>query len=195
MKFVLSVMLVMLLGTHSGLSCSASSTEQTNSSAEEYAVYTAIIGQMFSRTEVKLLVIEDHTVTNHLGESEDWQGMTQQLPTISQQIIGDYKTKNKETQQLKDAFDLKAKHVLIRKDEMEQIFKKGPQGWDEFYKRYPDSGGYIGFSRVGFNPDINQALVYVENGCGGLCGTGHYVLLSKNEGVWKVVNRHMSWIS
>jgi hypothetical protein len=42
---------------------------------------------------------------------------------------------------------------------------------------------------------MNQALVYIEHGCGGLCGTGHYVLLEKGVDGWKVIKRSMVWIS
>ena len=75
------------------------------------------------------------------------------------------------------------------------MFKGGVNGWEKFYKRFPDSGGIVGVSRVGFNLETNQALVYVEHGCGDLCGTGHYMLLDKGESGWKVAKRYMSWIS
>jgi len=73
------------------------------------------------------------------------------------------------------------------------IFKSG--SWNEFYKRHPNSEGVIVLSRVGFNAGMNQALLYIDHTCGGLCGTGHYVLLEKSHGAWRVVKREMVWVS
>jgi len=43
-------------------------------------------------------------------------------------------------------------------------------GWDGFYKRFQDSGGFIIVSAVGFNADKTQAIVYSGSSCGMLCG-------------------------
>jgi hypothetical protein len=83
---------------------------------------------------------------------------------------------------------------LIEKQEIEKIFK-GRGWWAESYKRYPDSVGLIVLSRVGFNAARNQAMVYIQHVCGGLCGTGHYVLLEKNADQWRVVKESMVWVS
>jgi hypothetical protein len=179
---------------------------QSEISTEEYAVYSAVIGEMFAGgkvtfdtgSEVKLLVIKGYTVGDFLRadvENQDWKYLRQQFPSISQETINDYVAKSKEAYELKDAFDLKLNHTLVKKGEVEGMFKGGVNGWEAFYKRFPDSGGLVGVSRVGFNPEMNQALMYVEHGCGGLCGTGHYVLLNKGEGGWKVAKRFMAWIS
>lgn len=66
------------------------------------------------------------------------------------------------------------------------MFKTEELDWEEFYKKYPDSGGFIGISPVGFNRERNQALIYLEHSCRSLCGSGHYILLSKNKEDWKV---------
>jgi hypothetical protein len=42
---------------------------------------------------------------------------------------------------------------------------------------------------------MNQALVAPSHGCGGLCGAGYYVLLTKKDGVWKVEAKRMTWVS
>jgi hypothetical protein len=73
------------------------------------------------------------------------------------------------------------------------MFKRG--GWGEFYKRYPDSGGFISVSRPGFNKEMDQALIFIEHRCGDLCGTGHYILLEKSGDTWKVIQQNLVWIS
>jgi hypothetical protein len=178
---------------------------QLDTSADEYAVYSAVIARMFagdkvtfdSQTKVKLLVIQDTTVTDSTAsEAENnEQSFKKMFPVLKEGVAADYKTKNSTPLHLKDSFELKLKHVLVEKQAIDKMFEEGGGWWEEFYKKYPDSGGFISFSRVGFNSDVDQALVYIAHGCGGLCGTGHYVLLEKGVDGWKVVKRSMVWIS
>jgi len=53
----------------------------------------------------------------------------------------------------------------------------------------------MSLSRIGFNSSKTQALVYVANVCGGLCGTGEFYLLGKVDGKWKIQNELIVWIS
>jgi hypothetical protein len=49
---------------------------------------------------------------------------------------------------------------------------------------------------VGFNPERDQAFLYIGRGCGGLCGEGYYVLLAKNGGgAWSVKYKDILWVS
>jgi hypothetical protein len=57
-------------------------------------------------------------------------------------------------------------------------------GWDGFYKTYPDSGGWIELSAVGFNADRTVAVVYVGHSCGSLCGGGRFHVLQKRDNKW-----------
>jgi hypothetical protein len=56
-------------------------------------------------------------------------------------------------------------------------------------------GGLVRFSRVGFDRAGRAAIVFVSHVCGGLCGTGHYIVLAKNAGVWRITAVHMAFIS
>jgi hypothetical protein len=84
-------------------------------------------------------------------------------------------------------------HKLVDHGKLEQMFKKG--GWDEFYRTYPNAGGFWDFSHPGYNKAQNEAVLYVGHYCGGLCGTGHLFFLVKDGGQWRVKNRLMLWIS
>lgn len=164
-------------------------------SAEEYAVYSAVIANMFE-TKVEFLVIQDATATDftedHSKQHDPY--FRRMFPTLAKGVVKDYTAKNNKPVRLKDSFKLNIKHVLVDKQEIVKIFK-GPGSWEDFYKRYPDSSGLIVLSRVGFNPAMNQAMIYIEHSCGGLCGTGHYVLLEKTSDNWRVVQQIMVWVS
>lgn len=62
---------------------------------------------------------------------------------------------------------------------------EGLADWKTFYDRYPDSGGWIELSAVGFNTEKTVAVVYIGHNCGVLCGGGHFHVLQKREGKWQ----------
>jgi hypothetical protein len=77
--------------------------------------------------------------------------------------------------------------------ELDKVFKSS--NWQDFYKEYPESGGYWIFSRPGYNSALNEALLSVSHWCGELCGTGYVYFLTKQNGEWKVQNRLMLWLA
>jgi hypothetical protein len=50
----------------------------------------------------------------------------------------------------------------------------------------PFDSGRTYVSRVGFNRDKTQALVYVQHVAGPEMGIGHYVFLDKTDGKWVI---------
>jgi hypothetical protein len=65
----------------------------------------------------------------------------------------------------------------------------------DFEAKFPHSSGYFVVSHVGLNLKKDEALIYVEHLCSGLCGGGEYVLLRKTNGIWQVVDIHDTWMS
>ena len=78
---------------------------------------------------------------------------------------------------------------------MGDIFDDSVNGWEEFYRRYPDSPGITTLSRVGFNRERTEALVYMGAQLHYLAGAGNLYRLEKQDGVWKIVEKVMLWIS
>jgi len=180
--------LVLLLATQTFSSWVASPARLHSFDQEEYAVYAAVINKLFAgnkvtfdtQSPVNLLVIKNRTVDDHPrmgGQDRHWRYVAERLAPITQDTIAAYKAQNRAPSQLEDAFKLSIKHLLVEEKELE-LFRREHR-WGEFYKEYPASGGFISFSQVGFNPERSQALVYFEHWCGGLCGSGIYVLLVK----------------
>jgi len=205
MKFLATSLITALLMTYVVPVQLRQAGDQSDIPAEEYAIYAAVINDMFagdkvsfnSQVPVKTLVIKDWTASNAIAaiaKDDEGSRMKQQFTSISPETIDDYVAKNAKSYQLTKSFDLKLEYILITKEKIEQIFKS-PGWWDEFYRQFPNSNGFIGLSRAGLNSGGNQALVYMEHGCGGLCGTGHYFLLVKNDRGWVVQKKVMSWIS
>ena len=65
-------------------------------------------------------------------------------------------------------FNIQLPFKLVAFDEIHAALD-GPGGWDGFYTKFPESGGYIELSAVGFNPDKTVAVVYVGHHCGSTC--------------------------
>lgn len=174
-------------------------------SDEEYRVYDAVINVMFAGdkvtfdtpTKIKTLVICDGTKRNdpESKQGENWSQVRIRFPSLSDETFADYLKKIDDQTTLARSFDLKLPYLLIAKKDCEDAGRRDDDAWSEFYKKYPDSAGSISFSRVGFNKTGTQALVYFEHWCRDLCGTGHYLLLSKGEKGWQVIGRGEMWIS
>jgi hypothetical protein len=207
MKFFLTALTSALLASQVVQVQSQQADDHSNIPAEEYAIYAAALGDMFpgdkvssdSQSKAKLLVIDDQTISNNFAATvgeDGWKRVKQEFSSvISQETIDDYVAKNAKSHQLTKSFDLKLKYTLVPKEKIDQIFKNGPGGWGEFYRQFPDSVGLIALSRAGLNSGGNQAFVYISHGCGGLCGSGHYMLLVKNGQRWVVQKKFMAWVS
>ena len=48
---------------------------------------------------------------------------------------------------------------------------------------------------MGFNADGTQALFYISNRCGGLCGRGSYVVMEKRDDHWVIEKEIEMWVS
>ena len=67
-------------------------------SAEEYAVYSAVIANMFeTQPGIKLLVIQDATATDFTEDNSklDDPYFRRMVPTLAEGVVKDYKSKNR----------------------------------------------------------------------------------------------------
>ena len=156
-----------------------SDTPQVENS-DEYAVYNAILNSQFARTDVQRFVIRDKTswVANRAN-------IDRVAPDVESGTISDFEANNEKSYSLERRLDLKTPYDLVRADEIDALFNQnvGPLadmgGWARFYERYPGAPGLISFSRVGFDPKRDQALVYVAIQHNYLGGSGRFFVLSK----------------
>jgi hypothetical protein len=98
--------------------------------------------------------------------------------------IQDYKRHTK-TMLLQTRFESDKPYELVNTETIETLIKN--HNWDEFYKRYPDSGGILMMSAVGFNRQRTLAIVYTWSTCNNQCGLGSFALLRKIDGKWELV--------
>jgi hypothetical protein len=181
--------------------CFASSILAQNApDSDEYSVYTSLLQQEFIGKGTKEIVVRKQTAIDNFSNDESLTYLTESLPSLAKETYEDFDSCNKKSTALTDKFNLKVKVNLVG-EEIDRIFYESRQsnskedGWEVFHKKYPTAGAIITLSRVGFNKDKSQALVFVAHSCGWLCGEGNYILLEKKDGVWKVEKKSMTWIS
>lgn len=177
-------------------------SRQEGIEAEEYAVLSAVIKDRERQGDTApLLVIEESpspwiTSVND-GQGKFYEEMKKGSPKLLAETVDDLRAKNNDNYKFLKNFDIGHPYALISDEEFQSFFKgNANDGWKRFYEKYPKSGGIVTFSRVGFNADKTQALVYRGHRCGALCGEGLYYLLSKKNGAWVLDgNVGPSWIS
>ena len=172
---------------------------------EEYSVYDVVIEKVYLGPKTKQVVIRDQTTSNHYVEAipgkEDESGqISADFSSLGLEgdTLASYLSKNKTVSPLQNYFKLSVPAIVLSDQELDALAKRNAlpgRFWLEFFRQYPNTQGVITFSRVGFNSAMDQAFVYFENNCGGLCGVGEYCLLVKQNGSWQIKKQKEAWIS
>jgi hypothetical protein len=179
----------------------------------EYEVLSVYIDRVFTDGEGKRQVSKDivkivifdstNSGDNDLlrdgnGQPIPWEKTAESLrmkaPTLQQTTIDAFRKANAQQASLRRSFHPVIDYELVDSTQLESIFKNG-DGWSVYARRFPGSPGITTFSRVGFSADGTQALFYLSNRCGGLCGTGRYVVMEKQNGGWVIGKEVEMWIS
>src|SRR6266850_2743089 len=172
-----------------------SATPPDQTGAEDYAVYSAALSDpRYIDSSVKLLVIRDRTFRYPSSQQKKSKipDLIERVPELERDTLNDYQARNKDEQQLSSLFNLKVKSELIDGRNIDELLEKNfIEGWQAIKAKYPDSNGVITLSRVGFNRQKTQALVYIAISCGPHCGEGNFMLLSKTRDGWSIRSKLM----
>lgn len=164
-------------------------TQPTLRDVEEYAVYSTLLNRLYDGGHTDRVLIRDRTSVDGV-EYKSLAGVLEELrrqaPAAQQETLDSFLDANEQSYPLNKLLRLPGASRFVDAQQIEGYFMEGGGGWPAFDRDYPHAGGFITFSRVGFNPDMNQALVYFASACGSTCGTGSLVFLVKEECVWKI---------
>lgn len=187
---ILSVSLIL-----SGLLLGQDSPKPEAATSEEYSVYAAALQEVvggFSFVVVSTTSMPDkpEQVEKALSFPIEFESL------ITQDLVEDFKAKNKSPQLLGNHFPPEMRVTLITEREHDALFADSfKDGWKSFRMKYLGSSGITRVSRVGFNQQHDTAIVYVANVRDWEAGGGGYVLLSKTNGKWTVVSHTRGWIT
>ena len=182
-------MLIFLFVTFLSFAQSTGAQSAAYDDAEAYAVYSAILQEEWPAKEAKAkrLVIQIETEDYRLSDDKTCLQPAEGEEGKYGPIVSAYREINTKAKLLQRKFTSEIPYDLVAKASIRTYFAKaGVDGWPAFYNKYPDSGGFITMSAVGFNADKTIAIVYMGHSCGGLCGGGLYHFLRKTEGKWSV---------
>jgi hypothetical protein len=157
----------------------------------ERNVYKELLRYM-GGDEASVLVISEQSTTGpaHVGEENN-------INKLENDAYKEFVLINKKASLLHIGPWWDKRVVILSKAEFDKIFNKSSLelSWKSYYREYPKSKGIIRLSRVGFNKELNEAFLYMEIGCGALCGNGYHAWMSKSIFGWKVVLLEDLWIS
>lgn len=164
--------------------------------AEEEAVYAALFDEMYGEPQMLVLVAETETGVMSVENTDSTlEYVLSQMGEVDQATVDSFLVRNDASYPLRPDMNVGLPYVLLTDEQVKQIFDINTSGWDVFYTRYPNSPGLTSVSRVGFNADFTQALVYIGTQSHWLVGSGYYVLLEKVDGKWQIIGEVMVWIS
>ena len=149
---------------------------------EAYQVYSVLLAHEEAAELGKdVLLIREET---ERGSEDLRQCIAPQAATSFEEALKAYSVANERVWRLERRFVTDFSYELISSAAIKAYMH---DGWDSFYQRFPQAGGYIVFSAVGFNADRTMAVVYSGTDCGTMCGRWRFHLLRKVDGRWKEV--------
>mgnify|MGYP001421976184 CR=1 FL=1 len=163
-----------LLDGYFGIFRTAVLHENVSPDAEEYAVLSALIEEIYSADKNKSMPILIRDYTDLPEQMTD--SLSKRLKSLQQIALEDLTTKNSRKFKLMRQFNLSSKYLLVNEQDN------------------PGVEGILGFSRVGFNEGKTQALVHVDEIRRWYVSDGFLVLLEKENGGWKVEEEEMTGI-
>ncbi len=154
--------------------------------AEEYAVYSAVIKNLYLK-EMKLrepLLISNRTSSygeresavfgdnfpNRMTAEQRVSQVKKISPSVSEEMLFDYDEKQMKSKRLRPKFNLQVEYIFVNENSREDYLTERS----------------ISFSSVGFNKQRNQAYVSTQFVCKVLCGRSDWLVLEKVEGNWVI---------
>jgi hypothetical protein len=150
--------------------------------SEAYVVYASLLPNewIVTAAHAKRLVLQRETATR-------WGCMPagKQFDAEWRAVIDNFKAENAGVVALLPDYPLGLPYLLVPSAQIQALFHAPGYEWEEFNRMYPDSGGYMQVSAVGFDNSKTHAMVYMAHQCGSLCGGGMHHVLEKIEGAWR----------
>ena len=172
--------------------------------ADEGAIYSVLLGN----TGGKLPIIAEQTRTDADGVSDTAQTVasaTSRMTGVDPATTSNFLSQNATAQSV-DLLSLGTSYALL--SQTDPIWND-PNFWTTLRTLYPNAlvipqgvVGYETFSRVGFNANMSQALVYMGTYAEMITGTyvsfleqGYYYLMKKVNGFWTIDQKVLVWTS
>ena len=95
--------------------------------------------------------------------------------------------RNEESHPLEPTLEFGSDYQLLSQEEIDELRPLDEaSGWMLFYEKYPNAFGFVYLSRVGFNADFSQALVFISTYHYDRLLEGEYYLMVRQDGRWVI---------
>ncbi len=108
------------------------------------------------------------------------------------EAIQDFKRRNAASHTV-PALDIGKPLKVVAGSDIDKIFEH--HWWEDFYKKYPHTDGFLEVSLPGFSANHQTALVYVARHSDGLNAEGAWAVLVKKQGKWTRQEILGGWVS
>jgi hypothetical protein len=160
---------------------------------EDYTIYGALIESSRASLvgkQIRQVVINHQTsVVLATGNLDTMLKYAQnEIPALDPSIVADFKNNNAESFNLELRIPLSFAYLLVEPD----LFKHACDTPEAFHQNFPSAQGALTLSRIGFNQQKDQALVYVSTACQ-KTGAGYFFWMKKTDGIWKTEKQLIAW--
>lgn len=118
----------------------------------------------------------------------------QNLEDINEETLSDFLEKNRGRHPVEPESNPGGRLIVVNDEEFRHIFRD-EEGWNRFRETFPESDGTLRFSRVGFDRDVSQAMIYAGQQFDWDTGSAGFRLFEKSDGVWMEAGRAGEWMS
>ena len=169
-------------------------TPQLDRDIEEIAVYSALLEDSFIG-DIEQFLIVDQTRVPSPGLMEQNLAEFQENKPLDKELVANFLEVNQQPSPLDPNMDISLEYQLMTQEEIDELAPLDEaSGWQLFEEKYPKAVGFIYLSRVGFNADLSQALVYYDRYYYDQPIMGGYFLLSRQDGRW-VTESSFEWMT
>jgi hypothetical protein len=179
----------------------SASTSACATSPDDAAIYLAALTKVVlkNRDDKRQIVLLSQTSAGYppgmaAFTASSTPEKNELLDSAATATKNDFDAKAKLNCDLTATAELSAAVVFMSSKESDELFSKVSE-WKDFAQRYPNAAGFTIVSSIAFDASHRQALVYVGNSCGMLCGTGYVVLLEKKKDKWIAAKTAKIWIA
>jgi hypothetical protein len=162
---------------------------QTKKEENELDIYSILL----ENDMASYIVVLDKTVYKDYEDLPD-SVLFRAVPALSAETLNDFKQVNQASHEMPSTLELNSNYVLVSQVELNSLISEYGD-WEKFNQKYQNENVYYFLSRIGFNSELNQALVYMGYSCGGECGKGDIYFLVHDGDKWVVAGSCEVWVS
>ena len=158
-------------------------------SQTDYEIYSKIISDFKSKT----LVIKKET--RGFEFNPDFKDFKKYFETLEKETFDDFAVKLLTEDTLTNSFITRKRIIFISSARILEMYSSTKSdGWETFYKENGKTQGITTFSRIGYNKNKSQALVYHGTQSQWLIGAGYYDLFEFRRGKWVRISSYKAWV-